>query len=139
MLKLSKGRSYCVPAVMHTLDILECLFDSRSPLKLAQVVARTNIAHSTAYRILKTLEERGYIVQSLNGGYCYFRASTDLNKSVQCEMRCSCTSYQETPEALLKHTIEILLGLVEGSKRNHPIPLPLEHKTVRGKGEANSQ
>ena len=138
MLKLSKGRSYRVPVVARTLDILECLFHSPSDLKLADIVEQTNIAHSTAYRILRTLEERGYVSHCLGGGYRFFRATAGLDKSVQCETHCLCTSRQQSYEALMKHTIENLFMLLEESRHVHPIPLPLKSNSVHAKRNANS-
>jgi predicted transcriptional regulator len=131
MLRVSKGRPYRVPVVMHTLDILECLFHSLSPLKLADVVEQTNIAHSTAYRILRTLEERGYVSRCLNGGYRYFKVPTESDRSAKRNTRRPDTSGYESSEALMQHTVETLLSLLEGSKRKHPVPLPLEYRTSR--------
>lgn len=69
MLKLSKTGSYSVPVVQHTLDILELLYRSDSALKMNEISNKTGTAHSTTYRILRTLADRGYIVHHIDGGF----------------------------------------------------------------------
>ena len=69
MLKLSKMGSYSVPVVQHALDILELLYRNESPLKMNEISKQTGTAHSTTYRILRTLVGRGYVVQDLSGGF----------------------------------------------------------------------
>ena len=69
MLKLSQTGSYSVPVVQHTLDILELLYRSKSPLKMNEISRETGTAHSTTFRILRTLVDRGYVFHDLNGGF----------------------------------------------------------------------
>lgn len=69
MLKLSQTGSYSVPVVQHTLDILELLYRSKSPLKMNEISRETGTAHSTTFRILRTLVDRGYVLHDLNGGF----------------------------------------------------------------------
>jgi ribose transport system substrate-binding protein len=57
---------YWVPIVGKTLDLLDC-FNSRSEqLTLEEVVLRTGIPHTTAYRILHTLVVRDHLHRSGN-------------------------------------------------------------------------
>ena len=69
MLRISRTRSYLVPVVLRTLDIVEVLRKSDSPLKANELAATSQISRSTTYRILRTLLERGYVCQNLDGSY----------------------------------------------------------------------
>jgi ribose transport system substrate-binding protein len=55
---------YWVPIVAKTIDLLDCFASELEALTLEQVVQRTHLAHTTAYRILHTLTRRGYLQQS---------------------------------------------------------------------------
>jgi ribose transport system substrate-binding protein len=59
-----KTDKYWVPVVAKTLDILDCFRSDLEELTLEQVVQRTNVPHTTAYRILHTLVCREYLLQS---------------------------------------------------------------------------
>jgi DNA-binding Lrp family transcriptional regulator len=59
MLRLSQTRFYVVPAVLRTLDILELLYASKSPLKTNEIAEKAGISLSSTYRILRTLVQRG--------------------------------------------------------------------------------
>ena len=68
-----KTDKYWVPVVAKTIDILDCFRSDLEELTLEQVVQRTNVPHTTAYRILHTLVCREYLLQS--------RRSYRLNRS----------------------------------------------------------
>ncbi|HEY1949863.1 MAG TPA: substrate-binding domain-containing protein [Bryobacteraceae bacterium] len=55
---------YWVPIVAKTIDLLDCFGLESESLTLEEVVQRTGIAHTTAYRILHTLTSRDYLRQS---------------------------------------------------------------------------
>lgn len=59
-----KTDKYWVPVVAKTIDILDCFRSDLEELTLEQVVQRTNVPHTTAYRILHTLVCREYLQQS---------------------------------------------------------------------------
>jgi ribose transport system substrate-binding protein len=59
-----KTDKYWVPVVAKTIDILDCFRSDLEELTLEQVVQRTNVPHTTAYRILHTLVCREYLLQS---------------------------------------------------------------------------
>lgn len=66
-LKLQSSRKadkYWVPVVAKTIDILDCFRSDLEELTLEQVVQRTGVPHTTAYRILHTLVCREYLLQS---------------------------------------------------------------------------
>lgn len=50
-----------IPVLAKALDLLDCLDPEGQPTNLAQVVQRTGISQTTAYRILCTLVSRGYL------------------------------------------------------------------------------
>src|SRR5882757_8323814 len=55
---------YWVPIVAKTIDLLDCFGLESEALTLEEVVQRTGIAHTTAYRILHTLASRDYLRQT---------------------------------------------------------------------------
>lgn len=69
MLRFAKSQTYTVPVVLRTLDIVELLYKDGPPLKAKEIADITKIPHSTTYRILRTLLERGYVVQNVEGQF----------------------------------------------------------------------
>jgi DNA-binding transcriptional ArsR family regulator len=69
MLRLIKTRFYFVPIILRALDILELLSGSEIPLKTNDISSATNVPQTTAYRILRTLAYRGYVLQDVEGGF----------------------------------------------------------------------
>jgi ribose transport system substrate-binding protein len=55
---------YWVPTVARTIDLLDCFGSTTESLTLEEVVKRTGIPHTTAFRILHTLVVRDYLHQS---------------------------------------------------------------------------
>src|SRR5450756_655052 len=55
---------YWVPTVGKTIDLLDCFGSASESLTLEEIVRRTGIAHTTAFRILHTLVVREYLSQS---------------------------------------------------------------------------
>lgn len=55
---------YWVPIVGKTLDLLDCFNATNGSLTLEEIVRRTGIAHTTAFRILHTLVLRDYLTQT---------------------------------------------------------------------------
>lgn len=52
---------YTVQAVARGLDLLELLRDSHTPLSLQEISRRFGTAKSSSFRLLRTLERRGYV------------------------------------------------------------------------------
>jgi len=126
MLRISKSRNYSAPVVFRALDILELLFQHHSPMKLDQIADRTGVARSSAYRILGSLEQRGYVFRSLDGwyGYCGSKSHPPMG-SKRSNGPSFIPSSQQTKEALwVEHTIETLIALLEESRRGNTIPMP---------------
>ncbi len=55
---------YWVPIIAKTIDLLDCFGSTSEALTLEEVVRRTGIPHTTAYRILHTLVLRDYLTQT---------------------------------------------------------------------------
>jgi IclR family KDG regulon transcriptional repressor len=65
--------------VLHkTLDILETIFESRSGLALTDLARALSLPKPTAYRIVATLEGRGYLARNQDGHYQMTRKLFDL-------------------------------------------------------------
>jgi len=59
-----RSDKYWVPVVGKTLDLLDCFNSATESLTLEEIVRRTGIAHTTAFRILHTLVVREYLSQN---------------------------------------------------------------------------
>lgn len=59
-----KTDKYWVPIVAKTIDLLDCFGPEEESLTLEEVVQRTGIPHTTAYRILHTLVSRDFLRQA---------------------------------------------------------------------------
>ena len=55
---------YWVPIIGKTIDLLDCFKSANESLTLEEIVKRTGIAHTTAFRILHTLVIRDYLSQT---------------------------------------------------------------------------
>lgn len=55
---------YWVPIIAKTIDLLDCFSSASESLTLEEIVKRTGIAHTTAFRILHTLAIRDYLSQT---------------------------------------------------------------------------
>jgi DNA-binding transcriptional ArsR family regulator len=117
MLRVSKSRSYSVPVVLHTLNIIEVLSESDFALKANEISDRAGVSHSTTYRILRTLVQRGYVSQDLDGRFRRFR---DLDKPrivpiIRVDQLNALHGAQE-PETNVSadQLIEMLLALLQG-------------------------
>jgi ribose transport system substrate-binding protein len=60
---------YFVPVASKTLDVLEAFRSPHEELTLEQIITRTGVAHTTAFRILYTLVHRGYLNQTAQKRY----------------------------------------------------------------------
>ena len=68
--------------VLHkTLDILEKIKSADSEYTLAELARRVEMPKATVYRILATLEGRGYLDRGPDGGYRMARKLFDLQRA----------------------------------------------------------
>src|SRR5579864_9491936 len=72
--------------VLHkTLDILETIKNSSAELKLSELAREVDLPKATVYRILATLEGRGFLDRGEEGGYRLARKLFDLQQTVPIE------------------------------------------------------
>jgi DNA-binding IclR family transcriptional regulator len=57
-------------AITRALDVLECFSDARPYLSLKEIGHFVELPESSLFRILLTLESRGYLTQNGDGSYC---------------------------------------------------------------------
>jgi ribose transport system substrate-binding protein len=62
-------RTYLIPILSKTLDVLEMLEEQKRPMTLEEIHKRTNISKTTVFRILRTLVHRGYVSRPEDGRY----------------------------------------------------------------------
>lgn len=63
------GRGYSAPALEKGLDVLELLADSAGPLTQSEIAAALDRSVGQLFRVLLTLERRGFAVRTQEGGY----------------------------------------------------------------------
>jgi DNA-binding IclR family transcriptional regulator len=63
------GPSYLAPALEKGLDVLELLASSAGPLTQSEIAAAQGRSVGQLFRVLLTLERRGYAVRTEEGGY----------------------------------------------------------------------
>jgi DNA-binding PadR family transcriptional regulator len=118
MLRLSKTGSYAVPVVLHTLDILELLYRSEFPLRMNEIKTMTRTAHSTTYRILRTLVDRGYVSQDIDGRFGVKDSGNARIVRILEDGRSSLHRPQESEATLsTDQLIEILLAILQNLRR----------------------
>lgn len=61
--------NYIIPVLSNALRVIRLLEDTERPLSLTEVITRTGISRTTAYRILRTLSAHGYLPQGADGVY----------------------------------------------------------------------
>ena len=72
--------------VLHkTLDILETIKDQPAGVKLSDLARLVEMPKATVYRILATLESRGFLDRGLDGGYRMARKLFDLQQRAPIE------------------------------------------------------
>jgi ribose transport system substrate-binding protein len=55
---------YLIPILAKTIDVLDCFRNEEESLNLKEIIQRTHLPHTTAYRILHTLVARDYLNQT---------------------------------------------------------------------------
>ena len=64
-----KADPYSSKAISRALDVLESFPDEYTSLSLKDISVRNELPESSLFRILQTLESRGYLAQALDGTY----------------------------------------------------------------------
>lgn len=65
----ASGEKYHLRAIGRALDVLECFTDERRELNLKEIRGLIDLPESSLFRILLTLESRGYLIQNADGSY----------------------------------------------------------------------
>lgn len=114
ILRLTKSRYYSVPVVERTLDILEVLHGSDCPLKTNEISSLAKVSRSTTYRILRTLVQRGYVFQNLDGEFSVKQPNFQRIVPIRQEDQPN-DSMPTEPESDLStdQLVDMLLGLLE--------------------------
>lgn len=62
------NQQYYLRSIGRALEVLDC-FDGKSPLAMKDIGKGTKLPESTLFRVLLTLEKRGYLEQAVDGTY----------------------------------------------------------------------
>jgi IclR family KDG regulon transcriptional repressor len=135
--------------VLHkTLDVLEIVKSRDSGYTLADLTRAVELPKATVYRIVSTLEKRGYLDRGQDGGYRLARKLFDLqrqdsmetilSRAAQPHMEALVEAYKETVnlgilnagEVVVINTVESPLGVRMSSKIGNRRHL---HSTALGK------
>lgn len=63
------SEQYQSKAISRALDVLECFEDDQSHFNLKELAARVEMPLSSLFRVVATLESRGYVAQLTDGSY----------------------------------------------------------------------
>src|ERR1700756_4656689 len=103
--------------VLHkTLDILETIKATETGFRLADLARKVELPKATVYRILSTLEGRGYLDRSADGSYRLAKKLFDLQRTVPLEQTLHRVSQpvMERLAASCKETVN--LGIVDAGE-----------------------
>jgi len=67
--KAANGDRYFSKAIGNALDILSILRRNREPLSLSHITTAAGLSKSSVFRILRTLDQAGYLEQTTGGRY----------------------------------------------------------------------
>lgn len=103
--------------VLHkTLDILETIKSRETGLKLAELSRTVDLPKATVYRILTTLEGRGYLDRGADGSYRMAKKMFELQRSESLEQILS-RAARPVMERLVEGTKETVnLGILDGGE-----------------------
>jgi predicted ArsR family transcriptional regulator len=104
---------------MRTLDILEFLFKSNSPLKTNEISDIVRVPRTTTYRILRTLVHRGYVSQDLEGGFSFQHSDNPKIIPIrpQDQYIASHGKGEFEPDLPADEVIEMVIALLQGLRR----------------------
>ena len=98
MLRETKKRFSGVPVLMRTLDIIELLRESDSPLRIIDISNVTGVSQTTTYRVLWTLVRRGYVVRDVERRFSLLnRPEINIPQIEPQLMRLHATEYGRRP------------------------------------------
>ena len=68
--------------VLKAIDVLECIATAKDPLSAPEVAQQCGLSRPTAYRLLTTLQSRGYIANEQTGLYHLGMSVLNLSKNL---------------------------------------------------------
>jgi IclR family acetate operon transcriptional repressor len=74
--------AYLTQTVLKALDVLECLASTDQPLTVPKLARLCGLSRPTAYRLLTTLQSRGYVMHTRDGHYDLGTNVLSLSKSL---------------------------------------------------------
>jgi len=84
-MKAAAAQTSGVRVLHKTLDILETIKTTEAAFTLAQLARKVELPKATVYRILTTLETRGYLGRESDGGYRIGRKLFDMQRTLPVE------------------------------------------------------
>ena len=112
----AKRRSSGILVLHKTLDILETVREARAGLGLADLARALSLPKPTAYRIVSTLEGRGYLARNQAGRYQMARKIFDLERK-ESDEQLLVEVAQQPMEHLLESCKETLnLGILDAGE-----------------------
>jgi DNA-binding IclR family transcriptional regulator len=112
----AQGRRKGILVLHKALDILETIREGRSGLTLADLARALDLPKPTAYRIVATMEGRGYLARNANGHYQMTRKFSDLRPS-ESEEAGLLRAAQPVMQLLVESCRETLnLGVLDGGE-----------------------
>jgi IclR family transcriptional regulator, KDG regulon repressor len=114
--KSTSAKPSQVRVLLKTLDILEAIRQSPDNMALAEVSRKVQMPRPTVYRILTTLESRGYLDRQADGGYRMAEKFFALQRDTTLEQDLQRVAKQpmEKLSALCKETVN--LGTLDGGE-----------------------
>lgn len=103
--------------VLHkTLDILETIKDQPAGVKLSDLARSVEMPKATVYRILATLESRGFLDRGLDGGYRMARKLFDLQQRAPIEQILNRVAQPKMEELAKSCRETVNLGILDGGE-----------------------
>jgi IclR family KDG regulon transcriptional repressor len=105
-----------VRVLLKTLDVLEAIKQSERGLALADLSRAVQLPRPTVYRILTTLESRGYLDRRTNGEYRMAAKLFSLQRETSIEQELQRAAKQPMEELLAKCKETLNLGTLDGGE-----------------------
>lgn len=103
--------------VLHkTVDILEAIKQARDGLRLADLVRSVELPKATVYRILSTLETRGYLDRDTEGTYRISKKLFDLRRSTSIEQVLTETASPHLSQIAAESKETVNLGILDAGE-----------------------
>ncbi len=120
------GQAYHSKAIGRALDVLECFEDEQTSLSLMEISQQIGLPESSLFRVLLTLESRGYLRQNADGSYrltlrvLYGKArerSDIIRELMRPYLRTLASQFNET--ASLGHVVEDRIHVLDSINALH--------------------